>query len=316
MSYHNGPANAPSSAAEMKRQVAKTNQRDSVGTRKGKTKGPVPGKLKRYDGRAVNNARFDKQLRSFYEEIDLPEFKSALELADDPRMKMFFYALSSPKMHEHTFAELCKRCKLTLKEISELWRNHQLHRGMIRMMNQMPKVMEDAAIEAQSRTILCVSCDGTGKTVDEGVNRQKSSVCPECHGDGKIRIPGDKDARSLVFESVGLRKGAGQNVNLVQVNALPAFEDATRLIGSLDIASGESVEAETPKNDIETQEISALPPALAGGGDSEGENAEFRAVEERFEGSGGAVEAPEPDLGVISRLGGDPDPLSALPKRN
>jgi hypothetical protein len=238
---------SPASAAEMKRATIKGIVRDSVGSKKGKSKGPIPGKLKRYDGRAImGRARNDKGLRALWDELDLPRFKEALEFAEDPRHKMLLFALTTPKMRKMSFPELCRRCQLSLRDVSAFWRNHQLQKGMMRMMNHMPQVMEDTAEDAKTRVVPCETCDGTGKLTREIFNRQVGSICGECHGDGTVRIVGDKDARNLVFESAGLRKSGLSVMQSVTVNAPPSLEDSIKGLEAAFDISVEPSGSDTP----------------------------------------------------------------------
>lgn len=190
-------------------------------------------KSKRFDGRALGRTRprRDAVMKTFYSEVDLPEFKAALAFSGEPKFQMLMAALSAPALHQCSFGELCRRCNLSINDITALWRNHQIHKGMMRMMNHMPQVMEDTAVDAKSRNVPCSNCDGSGK-VDKssgkntaGMGKQLEGVCPECHGDGKVRIIGDKDSRALAFESAGLRKTAPQQNMQVNIGGqLPSLE--------------------------------------------------------------------------------------------
>lgn len=191
-----------------------------------------PRKSKRYDGRAVrrhHRTSLENVLHNFYIEVDLPDFKRALDFSKDPKYQMLLVAINNPNLSTCTFPELCKRCNLSINDIAGVWRNYQLSRGMIQMMNHMPQVMEDVAVDAQSRTVTCVACGGLGKVqkVQAKTGRTLERICEKCRGDGKVRIMGDKDSRKLAFEAAGLLQSAQVNVN-TQVNVgggLPSLED-------------------------------------------------------------------------------------------
>lgn len=220
----------------------KLNRHEEAEAKKRSTRKGVARKVKKYDGRALNSARpkRDKIMRVFYEEVDLPEFKEALQFSKDPRFRMLFEAISSPKLHKCSFAELCRRCGLGIHDISNIYRDHQKHRGLMRAYNHMPQILEDTAVDAQTRVVTCDLCNGVGKVFGEdAVNQQESSICPKCHGDGKVRIVGDKDSRKLMFETAGLSKGGAQTA--VQVNvggAVPSLEDMVAEVeDAIDITS-------------------------------------------------------------------------------
>ena len=216
---------------------------EAVAKRKFANSGKVR-KSRQFDGRALSKRpRRDQVMKTFYEEVDLPEFKDALNFSKDPKFRMLFEAISSPRLHKCSFAELCRRCGLNIHDISNIYRDHQKHRGLMRAYAHMPRILEDTAVDAQTRVVTCALCDGSGKvTGEDAVNKQKISICPKCHGDGKERLIGDKDSRQLMFESAGLRKGGA--VQAVQVNvggAVPELED---VIGDVEDALDVTPEGE------------------------------------------------------------------------
>jgi hypothetical protein len=181
---------------------------------------------KKYDGRALKlkRPRANIAMRTFYEEVSLPDFKEALEMSQDPKLKMLLFAIGNPRLKMCSFAEICNRCNLTINDISTVWKNHQVYRGMLKMMNHMPQVMEDTAVDAKSKMVQCSQCAGIGKLLEVTVNKQENPICPTCHGDGKVRIIGDKDSRAFLFEAGGLKKGSpGTQVN-VNVGSVPTME--------------------------------------------------------------------------------------------
>lgn len=227
-------------------------------------------KLKKYDGRSLanNRPRIDKAMKTFYNEVDMPEFKAALEYSNDPKFQMLMFALGNPRLRGHSFAELCRRCQLSIIDITNLWRNHQVQRGMLRMMNHMPQVMEDTAEDAKAHVHTCTRCDGLGKLEGETINKRVNPVCPECHGDGKIRVIGDKDARALVFESAGLKKAPqGTQVN-VNVGSGPSFDEtianAENALDAIDITPGGENAGNGGEKTTETVGKAAEDPGLEG----------------------------------------------------
>lgn len=194
----------------------------------------LTGKVKKYDGRAfsknaiASRSQVREALDSFYKEVKLPELKQALEVSNDPRYNMLLAAINNPRFNSCSFAELCRKCRMSIQDVVEVWRNHLKTQGIVKMMGHMPEIMEDVAVDSKSKVVVCDMCQGEGRLHDKKVNNIEDPICPECHGDGKVRLLGDKDARLLAFETVGLKKGGGILVGVNIDNrkgGVPAMED-------------------------------------------------------------------------------------------
>lgn len=196
-------------------------------------------KAKKYDGRARGQLKDGKKngtaslprvreaLENFYKEVELPELKQALELSNDPKYQLLLAALNDPRFSNCSFSTLCRKCRMSLQDVVEIWRSHLQVKGIVKMMVHMPSVMEDVAIDSKSKMVTCNVCQGVGKLRGKEVNMKHDPICPECHGDGVVRLLGDKDARLLAFETVGLKKGAGITniVNVDNRQGAPSMED-------------------------------------------------------------------------------------------
>jgi hypothetical protein len=189
---------------------------------------------KKYDGRllskngTISRTSTKAVLTDFYESVRLPDLKQALQVSHDPRYLTLLSMLNNPRFANNTFPELCRRSKMTLQDVVEVWRLHIKNQGIVRMMGHLPDIMEDVAIDSKSRMVVCDKCQGKGQIFGATINGVADPVCPECHGEGTIRLLGDKSARDLTFETVGLKKTGGINVNVAQVNnspKLPSLED-------------------------------------------------------------------------------------------
>lgn len=232
------------------RQPLTAREEASVNRLQGKGLRSAPERRSRkYTRRALvnNRSRADKAIRNFYNNVDLPEFKQALEFSKDPKFQMLLYAMSNKRLLRCSFAEICKRCDLTVLDIANLWRSYHMSKGIMRQMPHVADVMEDVAIDSKSRVVVCPRCAGEGKLNGELMNKQSGAICPDCYGDGKIRLVGDKDARSLLYESIGLKKSGGSVVQTTNVNlgSLPSLEDTIGDVErALDIQATEAVDVE------------------------------------------------------------------------
>lgn len=177
--------------------------------------------VRRRSKRPVRTAKMTpglaRPIHDFFSNVNLPDFKRALEFSGEPRHQMLLAAISAKAFANCSFPELVRRCRLTIRDLTTLWKDYQLSLGTSRMSNFMPQLMEDIAKDSLTREYACPACDGSGK--------KGRKPCGECKGDGRIREIGDKDSRSLVFEAMGLKKST-TIANVMNVNAPMGVEDA------------------------------------------------------------------------------------------
>lgn len=179
------------------------------------------------NGRPVpNNPTHDLPMRLFFDHIPEPEFREALENAPDAKYQQLLTARLSPQHQNTTFMRLCHNFGISLQDVHELWRHHQLHRAMIEMSNVLPEVTRDLGEDARSRLAYCPRCDGLGYVTDTGEGSEDAPagadsrgegrrVCPACEGARKVRVIGDKASREMLLESVGF---IGKKSPLVNIN--------------------------------------------------------------------------------------------------
>jgi hypothetical protein len=145
-------------------------------------------------------------MRRFIENVPETEFQAALEVCSEPKIEMLLAARLDPAYRTSSFASLCKKFNVSLSEVDDIWRNHQLHVGMMRMMSKVPDMMADMVEDARSSMVCCPRCDGL-KRVSEGGDDGKKPIiraCPVCNETGLVRHVGDKVAREIVSEAAGL----------------------------------------------------------------------------------------------------------------
>lgn len=187
----------------------------------------------------------DRAMNRFIENVVETEFSEALAAANDPKYTTFLRARADPAYRSLGFSALTRKFNISLQEVDDLWRNHQLHRGMIRMMNRMPDILEDVAEDARSKMVACPRCDGV-TTVAAGV-RGETRPCPVCDGTGKVRAVGDRAARQLVFETAGLIGKPGPTGPLVNVNLGLESGLADLLVGAQKIVQSPTVALAVPE---------------------------------------------------------------------
>lgn len=169
--------------------------------------------------------RKDPTFKRLERSVPREEMVQLLQSSGDDRvMKLVECLLSSnPDMMKRSLASIASVCRLTQADLIRELSRARVQEGVLRMSKHIPKVLEDTAIDAKSRFEVCENCLGTGDMMD----RENEPVkCVHCNGKGKIRKPGNTEARKLVFEAAGLtnKKGPGVNVNVGTPTEMPTVE--------------------------------------------------------------------------------------------
>jgi hypothetical protein len=95
---------------------------------------------------------------------------------------------------------LCRNFGISLRDLTNLWWNHNLLWGKMLMLNHLPKILNDIAEDSESRDGVCPVCDGMGYVATDGIRY----TCVTCDGVGKVRVPGDEHARRSLFKIIEL----------------------------------------------------------------------------------------------------------------
>lgn len=146
-------------------------------------------------------ARKDTLLRRFGATVGRERLKGALDASMEPRALALLGMMADPLYRKHSFAKLCEKAGLNYRDVFDLFRRAQLDVGMIRMLSSLPKVMEDTAQDALSRSEACPKCDGRGKVSNDG---EPERPCSKCAGTGSVKVSGAATARAQIFEMAGL----------------------------------------------------------------------------------------------------------------
>jgi hypothetical protein len=158
-----------------------------------------PASKRDKNGRPVPvRADRDRAVQCFFEAV--PSFDDAMLMSGDERFYRLHSALQDEVYRRTSPGRLCRNFGISFQDLVRLWWNHNLLWGKIQMLNHLPDVMADIAVDALSREGPCPRCDGIGHVMRE--NGQ--APCPACAGSGKVRVPGDADARRMLLEIIGL----------------------------------------------------------------------------------------------------------------
>ncbi len=140
--------------------------------------------------------RKDPIMKRLGENITRDEMVGALYSSSDERAVRLLQMRGDPAFAHFSLAKLCQRVGLTTIDLLNAFRNFQVLRGIIEMSRVAPEVMANVAEDARSRMETCKGCQGKGM-ID-------TRRCPQCEGEGQVRVPGSHRARKLLFEALGL----------------------------------------------------------------------------------------------------------------
>jgi hypothetical protein len=129
---------------------------------------------------------------------------TTLAYSDDPRMRDLAQRALSPSMNGTSFARIVGDLSLTWRQVEAEYKSLMKSQGAIRQYQHLPDLMEQSAIDARSRMEPCRRCDETGAIFEGKDDDKVSKVCPSCHGEKQVYIPGEVDRLKLVFETFGL----------------------------------------------------------------------------------------------------------------
>lgn len=128
-----------------------------------------------------------------------PKAQALLSLLDDARFKT--YGIKA----------LAKRCGMTLPELCNLFREKKFLEMYLTFFSGVPEIAAGAVEDAKATLDVCPLCSG-----DTTITRNNKTLpCPKCGASGRVRVPGDKEARRDVFKAVGVHKDSGTNITQI-----------------------------------------------------------------------------------------------------
>jgi hypothetical protein len=161
---------------------------------------------------------------------------TVLGMSDDPRMRRLSLDILANNNKQTSVAKLVDGLSLTWKQVETEYRSLRKSEGFIKSADHLPELMEQSALDAKSRWDGCHRCSMTGKLDGDKENGFVLKTCPDCHGEGKLYVPGEVERLKLVFDVHGLiGKNSGLNVNfdMRQISSGENLEDLADSIGPL-----------------------------------------------------------------------------------
>ena len=193
--------------------------------------------------------RKDVVFRRLEASVPREQMATILETSGDTRAAELCRLLLSPEPLNRrcSLPELARRAGMSYADVLRAVTVYRVDEGLLRMSAHVPEVLEDVAVDAKSKLVVCPECKGDGFRAKEvipapdhsedgdGEDGAQDSLhdsvvavpCFVCDGTGKLRKAGDTDARKLMFETLGLtNKSRGSFVNVnVGAAAIPSVED-------------------------------------------------------------------------------------------
>lgn len=166
-------------------------------------------------------------MKSLGDDADHTRLKTSLIAVDHPAARRFLAYLFDGRKRRTPIETLAKMAGLGIPQLRDIWRQARLDEGLLALLNEYPRTMKDVALDARSTREMCKPCGGSGKLIDESRpalrNRNDVAVpfyidCPPCNGKGWVRKPGDKDARQLMGQILGVSGKAAPLVNTSVTN--------------------------------------------------------------------------------------------------
>lgn len=138
----------------------------------------------------------------------LPGLKEALALSDAPKIQAFLAALSNPDYSHLSFNTIASHFGVHPKELAQLWKSHNMDKGMVLASGIFPPLIKDLAEDVKSTKVCCPRCDGRGEIESTGSQPENSvpvtAPCPQCAGKKLVRKPGDPKSREFVLKTLGV----------------------------------------------------------------------------------------------------------------
>ena len=170
--------------------------------------------------------RNDTYFRRLEDSIPRDEMLEVLDASADERAHHLMLRMLDPVIGKRSLPQLAKEVGLSYAQVLQLITRHNVEQGVLRMAKHAPQVLEDVAIDSQSKEVKCGQCKGTGEIVEnDSKGSDTHETCFVCDGTGTLRKVGDEASRKLMFETLKLTgRGTGPQVQ-VNVSNSATMED-------------------------------------------------------------------------------------------
>lgn len=159
------------------------------------------------------------------------ELFSALIWSDQER----FAAVAQELMEGASWVGICRRYKLTVKDLIMAIREYHFDKAAMMAFRAMPDVVQEVANAAVRHDEPCPECRGYGVIVSEALegNGTVEQTCTQCMGEATVSVPGDRDAQRMMLELGGLLGKNRQDQQQVQSQQTNVIIDLPAITGQV-----------------------------------------------------------------------------------
>lgn len=197
--------------------------------------GPMPPEARR-KGQARRNALMLFGTKGKMEPKGVREDLSLLlRMSSEPKFRALAQMASDETFKAMAFTTLMEKLDISYVALTHEYKELKKAEGFVRAGAHIPRLMEEAAVQAGEHEEMCRACRGTGrvnptKALAEG---ESAPECVTCMGTGRVVVAGDLDRLKLVFDTFGLTAKGGLSVNLDLRRPQEQAEDLADLSASV-----------------------------------------------------------------------------------
>jgi hypothetical protein len=179
----------------------------------------------------------DLPLKHFANRVDRARLRGILESSEhDSKWHRLLVAIQDPALSRFSLPRLLRELQIPLIDLMQKYREACTVEAHFVAQERLPEVMSGIVDDALPGEDVCPLCVGA-KQIPDPLGRPKADGslkdidCPKCDATGKIRIPGQTDARKLVMQSEKMvESGSGAKQQVIVNNlAVPDLMQAIRV---------------------------------------------------------------------------------------
>jgi hypothetical protein len=141
----------------------------------------------------------DRFIQWFFELVPRTDLDDAMLMSGDERFHRLYDALHDDVYRRTSPGTLCRKFSISWLDLMNLWFSYNMHLGLMRMADHLPKILIDLAEDSESHDGPCPVCDGKGYLVVDSIRY----TCVECGGVGGSACLETRHSRRQLFQILG-----------------------------------------------------------------------------------------------------------------